>query len=202
MRYSKPLSALFSVAAALSGCAAFSTGGETPRNAAWLRDGGLTLSRPVPDTRSASLDSDPILGFMPSKHSQKAVVHKGHWLKIDRASKEIELMDGDTAVESVHGDGIQSLKPGKYSIVHKQEAPLWYAPNNYFESRLLSVPSESNSLRYRRGALGNAAIFLDENTPIHNGPIWRDEIGGVRVEDDQMARLFQLLDVGSVVEIR
>jgi hypothetical protein len=187
---------LTSVGAALvfTGCTAL--GGGTNKSA-WMKDGALALSRPVPDAAAPALRSDPVLGFMPSRHSEM-----GQWLRIDRSKSRIELMNGATSVATVSGDGVQSLKPGRYTIALKQKSPVWYAPARYFTDRLLDVPGEGNHDRYRRGALGPYALFLNEQTPIHSGPVWREEIGGVRVEESAMSRIFESLDVGATIEVR
>jgi len=163
----------------LNGCALVSSI-ESPKGSArsWMSGGVVAVSRPVPEIASRSTKensafsshvSDPVLGFMPSRHTQS-----GSWVKIDRARKTITLFDGSSEVTSLTGDGLQGIKPGIYSIAHKQNSPLWYAPDLYFSDRALNVPSSSSSDRYRRGALGSAALFIDADTPIHTGPVWRD----------------------------
>lgn len=172
----------------------------------WLRDGSVALSRPVPSSEvldlSVELEIDPVLGFMPSQKTEVKAARQGNWLRINRSARKLELMNGGDSTLSISGDGVQALQPGTYKIMHKQETPLWYAPDAYFEVRDLDLPSNNENERYRRGALGTAAVFLDQDTPIHNGPIWREEIGGVRVDDKAMNALFAALPIGAVVEIR
>jgi hypothetical protein len=199
------LRAWVACAVVATGCSALSGSvgyvGDDTRGGSLLRDGSLALSRPVPKVRvargSEGLDNDPVLGFMPSQHSRA-----GTWLRIDRSTKQIHVMNGRNSVAALSGDGLQSLKPGTYSIVHKQEAPLWYAPDSYFEDRLLDIPQNNENERFRRGALGSTVLFLDEDTPIHNGPLWTAEVGGVRVDDDTATRLYSLLEVDAVVEVQ
>ena len=53
-----------------------------------------------------------------------------------------------------------------------------------------------------KGVFGPQAIFLDKNTAIHSGPVWTDEVGGVKVSKEDMARIFQAVTVGTKVEVR
>lgn len=210
MRHLQALAITAAVVA--SGCSVFSGGlssgshssGQTSDT--WMRDGSVALSRPVPTHEvldlSAELEIDPVLGFMPSQKPEVRPSRQGNWLRINRSSRKLELMKGDESAVSISGDGVQALQPGTYKIIHKQETPLWYAPDAYFEVRDLDLPSNNENERYRRGALGTAAVFLDQDTPIHNGPIWREEIGGVRVDDQGIQAIFAALPVGAVVEIR
>lgn len=209
-------STTLSLASALSGCSAiFSEAPQTdqPPELAWIQDGLLAIARPVPPVASTlalrsprgenetlpavALDSSSMLGFMPLPPTQVAA-----WLSIDTARQTVSLMSGQTILKELTGEGLRSLTPGTYSIAHKQESPLWYAPDSYFEARGLSVPPEGDRARFRRGALGERAIFLDKNTPLHNGPIWSAELGGVKLADGVLEELYAVLEIGSTVEVR
>jgi hypothetical protein len=146
-------------------------------------------------------NSDPLLGFMPTRQAVEPT-RQGTWLRISRSSRKIEVVQDGRTTTVISGDGVQSLRPGTYSIAHKQETPLWYAPDQYFAVRDIDIPTNNETERFRRGALGTAAVFLDADTPIHNGPLWRDEIGGVRIDDEDMLALFNTLKVGDIVEVR
>jgi hypothetical protein len=52
-----------------------------------------------------------------------------------------------------------------------------------------------------RGALGKQALFLDHGRAIHSGPIWNDDVGGIKVSSQDMALLFDAVTVGATVEI-
>jgi hypothetical protein len=111
-------------------------------------------------------------------------------------------MDGDKEVNVITGEGVEKLKPGIYQLLHKQRNALWYAPDSYFSARDLAIPAQGDRSRYRRGALGDFVLYIDKDTPIHNSPIWDDEIGGVRLDDADMSRLYYALEVGAAVEVR
>ncbi len=91
------------------------------------------------------------------------------------------------------------MLPGEYHILHKQATPLWYAPEQYFAARQMDVPAEGDRARYLRGALGEYAIYIDEKTPLHC-TVWTEEIGGIGLSDESLARLFYLLDIGASVK--
>lgn len=99
-------------------------------------------------------------------------------------------------------EGAQNLKAGSFSITLKEESPLWYAPNEYFTRRKMSVPEEGSRARFMRAALGSRALYLNDQTPIHSGPVWLGEIGGVRIKESEMQELFSLISVGTRVEVR
>jgi lipoprotein-anchoring transpeptidase ErfK/SrfK len=111
-------------------------------------------------------------------------------------------MQGETVLQTVAGQGVESLNPGKYTVEHKQRSALWYAPAEYFTSRGLPVPPEGVKERYLRGALGDFALFLDQMTPLHNGPIWSKELGGVRFDESDISRIYYQVEVGAPVEVR
>jgi len=180
----------------------------------WLADGLIAIARPVPapatslalraidaTTPSAQaplhIDSSTLLGFMPLPPTQAAA-----WLSIDTVRQTVSLMAGSRVVSTATGEGLSSLKPGTYHVAHKQRQPLWHAPGSYFEARGLPVPAEGDRARLRRGALGDLALFIDQNTPIHTGPIWASEIGGIKLDDSVMTPLYEQLEVGAVIEVK
>lgn len=186
---------LVALSAIVCGC-----GHSTPRPPAetaanWLRDGMIAISRPVP---SVSESPSTLLGFMPVGKQ----IRLGSWVSIDRASRLISIMEGDRQTAVLSGDGIDSLKPGIYRVLHKQKNALWYAPDSYFSARALPVPAQGDRSRFRRGALGEFVVYLDKTTPIHSGPVWSEEIGGARIDESELSRLYYSLDIGTQVEIR
>ena len=191
----------------LSGCSAsgpVSQSSESPTG--YGQDGILALSRPMPEpiALAAALDSAPVnnmLGFVPASIAPAVVAPAGTWLSINRRDKTVSLMEGSKASITVHGDGIEQLKAGSFHLLHKQRSPLWYAPDAYFTERGLAVPPEGDRERYRRGALGEFAMFLDKDTPLHAGIVWTDDVGGIRVDENDLARLYYSLDVGSTIKI-
>mgnify|MGYP000605882406 CR=1 FL=1 len=168
----------------------------------WDNSGSIVLARPIPgfgatDGGQFGVGTTPLLGFMPV---QFAVA--GEWLSIDRSKGTVTLMSGAVERQAASGEGISNLTPGVYSLLHKQRNPLWYAPDTYFQLRGLQTPAQGDRERYRRGALGDFALFIGQDLPLHSGPMWTSEIGGVRLADTDISRLYYQLDVGSVVEIK
>ena len=90
----------------------------------------------------------------------------------------------------------------KFSVTRKETNPLWQAPPTYFLRRGLSVPGEGSPERSMRGALGGQALFLDQGRAIHSGPIWNDDVGGIKLSSQDMAMLFDAVAVGATVEVR
>ncbi len=167
----------------------------------WEPSGSITLSRSNPGQAISNSYDTPstALGFVPaSLHGAPT----GSWVSIDTSKKSLELMKGDQVVAHLSGLGVESLKPGLFKVKHKQRNPLWYAPDSYFTARSLPTPMEGDKARFRRGALGDFVIFLDQDTPIHSGPIWLDSIGGVKMDEAELSKLYYSLEVGAAVEVK
>jgi hypothetical protein len=98
--------------------------------------------------------------------------------------------------------GAYAMKHGTFSVSRKEMNPLWEAPPTYFLRRGLAVPQQGSSERAMRGALGARAIFLDHGRAIHDGPVWNDDVGGVKIAPQDMALLFDAISVGATVEVR
>lgn len=161
----------------------------------FVQDGLIVMSRRAPIAATAK--NQTMLGFVPGRSS-----HEGYWLSINRQEKTVNLMQDDKVLKTTNGEGLASLQAGVFKLLHKQRAPLWYAPDSYFQDRALPVPAQGDKARFRRGALGDYAMFLDKSTPIHNGPIWSEEVGGVRVGETDLSKIYYTLDVGSVIEVK
>jgi hypothetical protein len=144
---------------------------------------------------SISLPSS-LFGFLPEANKNQS------WLEIDSKTKQLIFYENGSLKEKVPLEGDFQLSPGKYLIKHKQRSALWYAGDDYFLARNLSVPSVGNRERYRRGALGDFTLFLDEEIPIHSSPVWTPEVGGLKLDDEKMKKIYYSLEVGSVVEVR
>ncbi len=163
-------------------------------NTQWQTSGSITIARPLPEVTTVM--PSRMLGFLPSQSP------KGTWLSIDRENHKVSLMDGADEVTSCTAKGLESLDPGRFELAHKQRNPLWYAPESYFTNRNLPVPSEGDSGRYLRGALGDFALFLDADTPLHSAPFLSDEISGVRLEEQSLAKMYYSLGVGDIVLVK
>ena len=165
-----------------------------PGKLEWAKNGTLTVAAPAPKIGAPEASAVP--GFVPSRDGLE-----GNWLSINRASGSLKLMHGNQPVILALASSAASLKPGVYTVLHKQKEPVWHAPDTYFRTRNLPIPPEGDRARFRRGALGNYAIYLDKDTPIHCGPVSCREIGGARVPEPELAEIYAKVDVGSVVQV-
>lgn len=129
-------------------------------------------------------------------------VSRGPRVVIDSTlhSMSLELPGKSPVVFKAYG--AYAMKRGAYSVTLKQTDPVWTAPTSYFLRRGLTVPPEGSADRRMKGVFGHQAIFLDKNIAIHSGPIWTDEIGGVKLSAEDMSRLFDAVSVGTKVEVR
>lgn len=186
---------------ALSFCALLGTGcttlGTRPSApAGWLQNGSLALSRPVPPAISSDRArlSHPQAAALTSTDTSRIVV--------SRNSRTITAMQPGSEPKVFKAEGAQHLSPGTFSITGKEETPLWYAPDEYFTKRALAIPEEGSRNRFMRAALGQRAMYLNNQSPIHSGPVWLHEIGGLRVKSSDMSLLYSLVTIGTRVEVR
>jgi len=161
----------------------------------WMADGTIMLSRSIPTPRNSTRTSG--LGFLPTLGALGST-----WLAIDTKHGIINLMEGDKITVTTKGTGLNALKAGHYQLILKQRNPLWYAPASYFSDRLLTVPPEGDKSRFRRGALGDFVLYIDKETPLHSGPIWTKDIGGIKVDESSLSKMYYLLNVGSSIEVK
>ena len=160
--------------------------------------GSLTISRPLPEIKLAALDSNKILGFSPALG-----IHSGDWLSLDRSSKTISLMRGENKIFSANFELSDKIQPGSFKLIHKQTKPAWYADDNYFTNRKLEVPSKNDAQRFLKGALGDFVLILDKEISLHNAPLWaQDDVGGLRLADNDIARIYYSVDADTPVEVR
>lgn len=178
------------------GLAACSGGSKnTQENKAWLQSGQIVISKSAPEvSEPRSLN---MLGFFPV-----AASHSGTWLSFNKTEKSISLMDGARVITTSKAQGGEDLTAGSYQVLHMQKNPLWYAPDSYFSTRSLDIPSQGDKARFRRGALGEYAVFINKETPIHSGPLWSSEIGGIRVSEDDLSKIYYQLQIGSIIEVK
>lgn len=160
-----------------------------------ILEGSMVVARPVPPIDPSATES--MLGFLPFHASQV-----GYWLSIDTVDRSLTLMEGANQISSVKGEGVENLRTGQYQLLHKQRSALWYAPDDYFTLRNLSIPGPGDKSRYRRGALGSFVLFLDKDTPIHDGPVWSAEIGGVKLNEPDISSIYYRLPVGAPIEVK
>jgi hypothetical protein len=123
-------------------------------------------------------------------------------LIIDSSKHSLTIQRQGEAPIVLKAQGAYAMKHGTFSIARKETNPLWQAPPTYFLRRGLAVPSEGSPERSMRGALGAKAIFLDHDRAIHSGPVWNDDVGGIKLSTQDMALLFDVVAVGATVEVR
>lgn len=181
----------------LSGCFSFGSPSNNP-NAQWLPSGSLALSRPVPAPNlfnASSTLTPPLAGQVMSDTTAASLV-------ISRKDKTVTALKPGQTPLVIKTEGTELLKPGSYAVTAKEQNPLWYAPESYFINRSLTVPAEGSRERFKRAALGSKTLYLNDQTPIHSGPIWMKEIGGVRLNQQQMSQIFSSIEIGTRVEVR
>lgn len=164
----------------------------------WLSSGSLAISRPIPPVNFGGADRSR----MRAPASLQSVRPAATILRVNRAAGRLSLEGPDTSPISFYTQVARTMKPGRYTIALKQNNPLWYAPTSYFTQRSLRVPPEGSKDRFKRGALGLQSLFLNDQTPIHSGPVGTSEIGGLRLRQEDMLQVFQAVQVGTVVDVR
>lgn len=143
----------------------------------------------------------PLVGYFPPA-GVFVPAENETWIEINRERGLLSVFRGKEVVKEAKTEGSVSLPEGDYYLQHKQAQPLWYAPNDYFKKRQLLVPEAENRLRYRRGALGQFALYPTTTFPIHCGPIWSEDVGGLRVSPQDMASIYHLVPLGSPVVVK
>ena len=200
--------AILATTSTLTGCSSSHNIRDTDQQIAWQNDGMIMLSRPLNLNSPASNNEQPqmhMFGFMPiSNENVNSFVglHSGTWISINRSAGTISLMDGEKEINTTNGEGITDLKPGIYKLLHKQRNALWHAPDAYFIERNQIVPPGGDRARLRRGALGDFVLYINKDTPIHSGPVWTSSIGGVKLDESAISRIYYKVEVGSAVEIK
>jgi hypothetical protein len=181
----------------MSGCSVVrSQAGSSSR---WLPSGSLALSRPMPLASRAQAVLHP--------QAESALANAGNSpditaLIISRRDRTLTALRPGSSPLVIKTDGAQFLQSGSFSVTQKELGPLWYAPKEYFTSRALPIPPEGSRGRFKRAALGPQTIYLNDQTPIHSGPVWLKEIGGLRVKSSAMNQLYSMVQVGARVEVK
>jgi len=176
-----------------TGCSVSSRTGDS--NNSWLQSGSLALSRPMPQPSRGPSQTT----LVPTSTATATDITT---LIISRHDRTLTAIRPGVSPLVIKTDGAQHLHTGSFSVTQKELDPLWYAPKEYFMKRALPVPPEGSRERFKRAALGTQTIYLNDQTPIHSGPIWMREIGGVRVDATQMKELYSMIQVGARVEVR
>lgn len=143
----------------------------------------------------------PLLGYAKSGINYSPASNE-YSLEISRSKSNISVKLGDKTVEVINVEGALYIDAGRYLIQRKENSPSWYAPNEYYSNRELPIPFAGDAKRFRRGALGNQALFGSSGLIIHSSPVWTPEVGGIRVEASRLSSLTENLSVGSVIEVK
>ena len=170
--------------------------------------GTIIISQRVP-SRDASttlaaernLVMAPLIGYFPPAGSYSPADNEA-WLQIERTSKKVTLFKGSNPVRELSAEGVVKLASGEFYLQHKQSEPLWYAPDIYFQKRKLATPKPGARLRYRRGALGKFALYPTTTFPIHCGPVWNADVGGLRLPPQELAAIYEALPVGAAIVVK
>lgn len=164
-------------------------------NSSWKKSGALVLARNIP-AEGQSFQTDSYLGFMPFSGSKAKT-----WLKLNKATGMLSLMSGKSELNSVSlsSETIAQFGEGLAHISLKQTDPVWYASDEYFTERKLSVPAAGSASRYLKAALGEHAIFLDNTLVIHSGS---KSAGGISLNEADMKDIFSAIRSGDTLVIK
>lgn len=192
---------------ALSSCSILST--ETAKtDQSFLDSGTIVLSQKVPSkTQQLAKEENeqtamaPVVGYFPDGNKFFPAINE-NWISIDKKTGTISLFEGEKEVEKIAGVGELNIEAGNYNLLHKETNPLWYAPDTYFTKRGIEIPSSIDSGRYRRGAYGDLALFLPNSEAIHTSPVWTDEVGGLRLDEEKMRKVYDSLSIGAQIVVR
>ncbi len=187
----------------LSSCSLYKS-----KNADFLESGTIVISHQVPLKESVAGFNTPeeklfapLIGYFPPTLSYLPADNET-WLEINKENSKIALYKGNALIKEMKVEGMASLPNGDYFLQRKQKEPIWYAPDNYFTSRQLKVPSVEDKLRYRKGALGKFALFPTTSFPIHCAPLWSEDVGGLKVAPADLASIYYMIQVGAPIVVK
>ena len=174
----------------------------SPKN--YLESGTILVSKSVENylnvaslQNSTSNEMNNLVGFFPPSKDFTPAFNE-LWLEVNTKNETISVKNGSETVNKFDTYGAKFAKKGSFFITSKNTAPKWQAPNSYFNSRGLAVPQDTN----RVGAYGKTAIFATENLVIHTSPFWTSEVGGIKVSEKKLSKVFASLPVGSPIIIK
>ena len=186
--------------------------------------GSLVISRPAPSVVLASSQElqlpERALGFVSLPERVTLAPARGS-LVISRSTGKAHLLTGsqDRWLEGVSVLEMTPPPPTSEVLVQhqdinssnsilascqislKQEDPAWYAPDSYYQRRQMEVPAANDGSRYLRGVYGDQALFCDAATAIHSSPGGLDEVGGIKIADEDLALVYQSLQIGDIIKI-
>lgn len=169
----------------------------------FLASGTIIISHSVPDRETSQPETAlaPLIGYFPPAASYLPADNET-WLEIDRNSKKVNVYKGKSLIKQIAAEGQVSIDVGEYYLQRKQKQPLWYASDEYFQKRQLSTPTAGDRLRYRKGALGKYALYPTTTFPIHCGPVWSDDVGGLRISSNDLSSIYYMLPVGAPIVVK
>jgi len=156
-----------------------------------IKNGSFAINRTIP--KKTNIKYAYSLGFLPHESED-------NWLLINKNEKTIKLMENKTEVKSFIAD-FNKVIVGEFEIALKQEKPLWHATETYFQKRKMEIPETGSKNRYLRGALGNKALFLENNLVIFSSPVSNSEVEGIQVNNEVLDTLYKSLQIGTKVVI-
>ena len=180
----------------------------------FLPSGSIVLSRQLP--AEGQVDGDvaipgssaaetaglaALVGYFPPSDAFLPADNET-WIMIESASSKILVFRGETKVKEIQAEGKVTMGLGNYNLQHKQKRPLWYANDDYFAKRNLPIPPAGDRARYRRGALGTFVLYPKVDFPIHSGPIWSEDVGGLRVSRADLSAIYYMVPVGTAVVVK
>jgi lipoprotein-anchoring transpeptidase ErfK/SrfK len=154
-----------------------------------------------------TIEASSIFSFMPiapviPDFGVKSYNSNEMWVFIDSFNNSIEINKGDENILTAQAKSSSGTTQGKFSVALKEENALWYANDNYFAKRSQRMPAEGSSDRYRKGALGEYAVFLSGGMVIHSSPLFDDSVTGFQVTEDEIRSIYNLLQPGTKIIIR
>ena len=168
---------------------------------AWLEDGQISISKAMPgmfEPDKFDLDKSSPLAFMPNITPN---IDEEKLLVINTEKNTLVFFkNGNEEILNLPISFNSDIQKGHYSIMFKQEKPLWYASDEYFTTRNLEIPSSSD--RYLKGAYGDMAIFLDNGLAIFNSQVKENEVDGISVESGAFSDLFNLVQAEQKILIK
>jgi hypothetical protein len=194
-----------------------------------LPSGAFVLARVLPESKAFNLldgaahEQLQVLGFLPLTSEDLAGGLTKQELD-DAAVPATFLVSANTlrfspdhstssialASESNIANVAGQPNTAQYSLVMKQENPVWHAPESYFVAREMAVPAAGSSERFLHSALGSRAFFLKPISPgtpaeaelviVHNGDFLLQDVPNVRIiEGQELEKLYSLSELGQIL---
>lgn len=174
----------------VAGC---SSSSSVTKNSNFSESGSLVIARQAPSVFNG--EAAHALGFMPLTSSGSEVL-------IHPSDKTIELLINGAPIDKIQISDSITLGEGVYSVLLKQENPMWYATEEYYNLRGLPVPAEGSRERYLKGALGSNVLFLTPEIFLSDAPYYSPEVGGIVISDKEaFSRFYSALSVGAKVTV-